>query len=124
MFNRIERTSPRCHLAPTEIIHLRMHSGRCGAIREMLEATRGLPDLPKARRDALEARWRGEMATPAKYSDVAARLLPRNSTRGKVAPSPQPQIACHAAPNSYLAAIPPQELQREPWQDEFKYLCT
>jgi hypothetical protein len=27
----------------------------------MLEAARGLPDLLKARREALEARWRGEM---------------------------------------------------------------
>jgi hypothetical protein len=27
----------------------------------MLEAARGLPDLLKARREAMEARWRGEM---------------------------------------------------------------
>jgi hypothetical protein len=33
-----------------------------GAIRAMLEAARGLPDLLKARREAMEARWRGEMA--------------------------------------------------------------
>jgi hypothetical protein len=32
-----------------------------GAIRAMLEAARGLPDLLKARREAMEARWRGEM---------------------------------------------------------------
>jgi hypothetical protein len=29
----------------------------------MLEAARGLPDLLKARREALEARWRDELAT-------------------------------------------------------------
>jgi hypothetical protein len=28
----------------------------------MLEAARGLPDLLKARREAMEARWRGEAA--------------------------------------------------------------
>jgi hypothetical protein len=28
----------------------------------MLEADRGLPDLLKARREAMEARWKGEMA--------------------------------------------------------------
>ena len=33
-----------------------------GAIRAMLEAARGLPDLLKARREAMEARWRGEIA--------------------------------------------------------------
>jgi hypothetical protein len=33
-----------------------------GTIRAMLEAARGLPDLLKARREAMEARWRGEMA--------------------------------------------------------------
>jgi hypothetical protein len=33
-----------------------------GAIRAIVEAARGLPDLLKARREALEARWRGEMA--------------------------------------------------------------
>jgi hypothetical protein len=32
-----------------------------GAIHAMLEAARGLPDLLKARREALEARWRGEI---------------------------------------------------------------
>jgi len=31
-------------------------------IRAMLEATRGLPDLLKARREAMEARWQSEMA--------------------------------------------------------------
>jgi hypothetical protein len=30
----------------------------------MLEAAQGLPDLLKARREAMEARWRGEMGTP------------------------------------------------------------
>ena len=34
-----------------------------GALHAMLEAARGLPDLLKARREALEARWRSEMAT-------------------------------------------------------------
>jgi hypothetical protein len=29
----------------------------------MLEAAKGLPDLLKARREAMEARWRGEMAS-------------------------------------------------------------
>jgi len=29
-----------------------------GAVRAMLEAARGLPDLLKARREAMEARWR------------------------------------------------------------------
>jgi hypothetical protein len=29
----------------------------------MLEAARALPDLLKARREAMEARWRSEMAT-------------------------------------------------------------
>jgi hypothetical protein len=33
-----------------------------GTIRAMLEAARGLPDLLKARREAMEARWRGKMA--------------------------------------------------------------
>ena len=33
-----------------------------GALHAMLEAARGLPDLLKARREATEARWRGEMA--------------------------------------------------------------
>ena len=33
-----------------------------GALHAMLEAAKGLPDLLKARREALEARWRGEMA--------------------------------------------------------------
>jgi hypothetical protein len=33
-----------------------------GALHAMLEAARGLPDLLKARREAPEARWRGEMA--------------------------------------------------------------
>ena len=33
-----------------------------GALGAMLEAARGLPDLLKARREAMEARWRGEMA--------------------------------------------------------------
>jgi hypothetical protein len=33
-----------------------------GALHAMLEAARGLPDLLKARREAMEARWRGEMA--------------------------------------------------------------
>jgi hypothetical protein len=28
----------------------------------MLEAAKGLPDLLRARREAMEARWRGEMA--------------------------------------------------------------
>jgi hypothetical protein len=32
-----------------------------GALHAMLEAARGLPDLLKARREAMEARWRGEM---------------------------------------------------------------
>ena len=36
--------------------------GSSGAIWAMLEAARGLPDLLKARREALEARWRGELA--------------------------------------------------------------
>ena len=31
-----------------------------GALHVMLEAARGLPDLLKARREAMEARWRGE----------------------------------------------------------------
>jgi hypothetical protein len=30
-----------------------------GALHVMLEAARGLPDLLKARREAMEARWRG-----------------------------------------------------------------
>jgi hypothetical protein len=33
-----------------------------GTIRAMLEAARGLPDLLKARRETLEARWRAAMA--------------------------------------------------------------
>jgi hypothetical protein len=33
-----------------------------GAIQAMLEAARGLPDLLKARREAMEARWRSELA--------------------------------------------------------------
>jgi len=33
-----------------------------GAIHAMLEAARGLPDLLKARREAMEVRWRGKMA--------------------------------------------------------------
>jgi len=33
-----------------------------GTIRAMLEAARGLPDLLKARREVMEARWRDEMA--------------------------------------------------------------
>jgi hypothetical protein len=33
-----------------------------GSIRALMEAARGLPDLLKARREAMEARWRGEMA--------------------------------------------------------------
>ena len=33
-----------------------------GALHAMLEAARALPDLLKARREALEARWRGKMA--------------------------------------------------------------
>ena len=33
-----------------------------GTIRAMLEAARGLPDLLKACREAMEARWRGEVA--------------------------------------------------------------
>jgi hypothetical protein len=33
-----------------------------GSIRAMLEAARALPDLLKARREAMEARWRGETA--------------------------------------------------------------
>jgi hypothetical protein len=32
-----------------------------GALHAMLEAARGLPDLLKARREALEARWRATM---------------------------------------------------------------
>ena len=36
--------------------------GGSGAVRAMLEAARGLPDLLKARREALEARWRAAMA--------------------------------------------------------------
>jgi hypothetical protein len=32
-----------------------------GALHAMLEAARGLPDLLKARREAMEARWRGEV---------------------------------------------------------------
>jgi hypothetical protein len=34
-----------------------------GTIHAMLEAARGLPDLLKARREAMEARWRAAMAT-------------------------------------------------------------
>jgi hypothetical protein len=33
-----------------------------GTIRAMLAAARGLPDLLKARREVMEARWRGKMA--------------------------------------------------------------
>jgi hypothetical protein len=33
-----------------------------GTLGAMLEAARGLPDLLKARREAMEARWRGAMA--------------------------------------------------------------
>jgi hypothetical protein len=33
-----------------------------GTLHAMLEAARGLPDLLKARREAMEARWKGEMA--------------------------------------------------------------
>jgi hypothetical protein len=33
-----------------------------GALVAMLEAAKGLPDLLKARREAMEARWQGEMA--------------------------------------------------------------
>jgi hypothetical protein len=33
-----------------------------GAIRAMLEAASGLPDLLKARREAMEARWKAAMA--------------------------------------------------------------
>jgi hypothetical protein len=33
-----------------------------GTIRAMLEVARGLPDLLQARREAMEARWRGEVA--------------------------------------------------------------
>jgi hypothetical protein len=33
-----------------------------GALGAMLEAARGLPDLLRARREAMEARWRGEVA--------------------------------------------------------------
>jgi len=33
-----------------------------GALHAMLEAARGLPDLLKARREAMEARWRNEIA--------------------------------------------------------------
>jgi hypothetical protein len=33
-----------------------------GTLGAMLEAARGLPDLLKARREVLEARWKGEMA--------------------------------------------------------------
>jgi hypothetical protein len=33
-----------------------------GALHAMLEAARALPDLLKARREAMEARWRGEAA--------------------------------------------------------------
>jgi hypothetical protein len=33
-----------------------------GAFHAMLEAAKALPDLLKARREAMEARWRGEMA--------------------------------------------------------------
>jgi hypothetical protein len=36
-----------------------------GTIRAMLEATRGLPDLLKARREAMEARWRARYGIPA-----------------------------------------------------------
>jgi hypothetical protein len=36
--------------------------GSRGAIAAMLEAARGLPDLLAARREAMEARWRGEIA--------------------------------------------------------------
>ena len=32
-----------------------------GALHAMLEAARGLPDLLKARREAMEARWRAAM---------------------------------------------------------------
>jgi len=32
-----------------------------GALEAMLEAARGLPDLLKARREAMEERWRGEL---------------------------------------------------------------
>ena len=33
-----------------------------GTLHAMLEAARGLPDLLKARREVMEARWRGKMA--------------------------------------------------------------
>jgi hypothetical protein len=33
-----------------------------GALAAIMEAARGLPDLLKARREAMEARWRSEMA--------------------------------------------------------------
>jgi hypothetical protein len=45
---------PGCYLGSS--------SGTLGA---MLEAARGLPDLLKARREAMEARWRGENGGPS-----------------------------------------------------------
>jgi hypothetical protein len=38
----------------------------------MLEAARGLPDLLKARREAMEARWRAAVAARVVTSEVPA----------------------------------------------------
>jgi len=39
-----------------------------GTLGAMLEAARGLPDLLKARREALEARWRARYSRPARQT--------------------------------------------------------
>ena len=39
-----------------------------GAIRTLLEAARGLLDLLKARREAMEARWRARYSRPARQT--------------------------------------------------------
>ena len=51
-----------------------------GALRAMLEAARGLPDLLKARREAMQARWRGKIIT--RHAAIEQFLVAKNQLPG------------------------------------------
>ena len=60
--NRGRATTGQAGRGVTQPITKTARERSSGALHAMLEAARALPDLLKARREALEARWRGEMA--------------------------------------------------------------
>ena len=50
--------------------------GSQDALRAMLAAAKGLPDLLAARRKVLEARWRGQMGAAAEGSGLTVTRMP------------------------------------------------